>query len=210
MRTIILVRHGESEHHLRNLTGGWTDLPLTEQGQLQADLAARRVQQWVAGRKAIIYCSDLLRARQTAEPFSAIWCLKPILMSELRELNNGQAAYCTREQAYKMSKPLTTPALDWQHYPAGETWRKFYQRVSLAMETIFSSDSDVSIVICHKGTIVAIVGWWLHMDSALLQDWRFSCEAAPGSITVLKYSKRQEYCIDTLNYTAHLGFTSNK
>ena len=35
---IIIVRHGQSEHHVRGLTGGWTDTPLTALGHGQRRL----------------------------------------------------------------------------------------------------------------------------------------------------------------------------
>lgn len=38
MRKIILIQHCQSEYHINNLTGGWTDTSLTDLGQKQADL----------------------------------------------------------------------------------------------------------------------------------------------------------------------------
>ena len=32
-RSLILVRHGESQHHVLGLSGGWTDTPLTDGGR---------------------------------------------------------------------------------------------------------------------------------------------------------------------------------
>ena len=37
---IILVRHGEAEHMISDLTGGWTDSHLTEAGRAQAEAVA--------------------------------------------------------------------------------------------------------------------------------------------------------------------------
>ena len=33
MRKIIVIQHCQSEHHINNMTGGWTDTPLTELGR---------------------------------------------------------------------------------------------------------------------------------------------------------------------------------
>ena len=32
---ILLIRHGEADHHVKELTGGWTDSALTVRGQQQ-------------------------------------------------------------------------------------------------------------------------------------------------------------------------------
>ncbi|MFB6367225.1 phosphoglycerate mutase family protein [Paenibacillus elgii] len=33
-----LIRHGEAEHLLKGVVGGWSDTPLTENGRVQAKL----------------------------------------------------------------------------------------------------------------------------------------------------------------------------
>ena len=37
MGKIILIQHCQSEHHINNMSGGWTDTPLTEFGRKQAE-----------------------------------------------------------------------------------------------------------------------------------------------------------------------------
>lgn len=36
MGNIILIQHCQSEHHINNISGGWTDTPLTKVGKNQA------------------------------------------------------------------------------------------------------------------------------------------------------------------------------
>ena len=36
MKELFLIRHGEAEHQVRGMTGGWTDTKLTELGKKQA------------------------------------------------------------------------------------------------------------------------------------------------------------------------------
>ena len=43
MDEIILVQHCQSEHHINELSGGWTDTPLTEIGRAQAKKAGQRL-----------------------------------------------------------------------------------------------------------------------------------------------------------------------
>lgn len=61
---LILIRHGQSEGNARSLFLGHTDLDLTPLGLAQAEAAARFLDPYPID---VIYASDLLRARHTAE-----------------------------------------------------------------------------------------------------------------------------------------------
>jgi 2,3-bisphosphoglycerate-dependent phosphoglycerate mutase len=65
-RTLILVRHGESEWNLKNLFTGWRDPDLTEKGIEEARTAARRLK---AAGFVPDYCftSGLKRAQHTLD-----------------------------------------------------------------------------------------------------------------------------------------------
>jgi probable phosphoglycerate mutase len=91
MHELILVRHGESEHHVMELTGGWTDTSLTDRGRRQAERLGPALPFPELDRCLRLFSSDLLRARQTAEAISEFAGLRPVLRAELRELNNGVA-----------------------------------------------------------------------------------------------------------------------
>ena len=83
---LYLVRHGQSEGNLTHSFLGHTDLPLTEHGRAQAEVASRTL---VTLSPDVIYSSDLLRAYQTAEP-TAQKCALPIHTSKnLREIFAG-------------------------------------------------------------------------------------------------------------------------
>jgi broad specificity phosphatase PhoE len=61
---LILVRHGESTSNVRRIaTSALEGYPLTDRGRAQAAVAARRVAQQHVDH---IYCSPILRARDTA------------------------------------------------------------------------------------------------------------------------------------------------
>jgi 2,3-bisphosphoglycerate-dependent phosphoglycerate mutase len=65
-RTLILVRHGQSEWNLKNLFTGWRDPDLTEQGIAEARSAGRRLK---AANYMPDYCftSTLKRAQHTLD-----------------------------------------------------------------------------------------------------------------------------------------------
>lgn len=80
--TLYFIRHGYSTANVRALFVGHLDVPLTEQGQEQARRTAEYVAQFPLDA---LYSSDLLRARQTAEPIAELTGLEPILERDLRE-----------------------------------------------------------------------------------------------------------------------------
>jgi broad specificity phosphatase PhoE len=63
---LIFVRHGETEWSKAGRHTGGTDLPLLDEGRLQARKAAAAVGHILAGREAIVYSSPLKRALETA------------------------------------------------------------------------------------------------------------------------------------------------
>ncbi|MBB5073293.1 2,3-bisphosphoglycerate-dependent phosphoglycerate mutase [Bartonella callosciuri] len=65
-RTLILIRHGQSEWNLKNLFTGWKDPGLTEKGHAEAIAAGKKLK--AAGLKFdIAYTSTLQRAQKTAQ-----------------------------------------------------------------------------------------------------------------------------------------------
>ncbi len=65
-RTLVLVRHGQSEWNLKNLFTGWRDPDLTEKGHDEAKAAGR-----ILGERClkfdIAFTSDLQRAQKTCQ-----------------------------------------------------------------------------------------------------------------------------------------------
>src|SRR5215831_6454041 len=65
-RTLVLVRHGQSEWNLKNLFTGWRDVDLTEQGVKEAREAGRKLK--AQGLTFdVAYTSALKRAQRTLD-----------------------------------------------------------------------------------------------------------------------------------------------
>ena len=62
LKSILLVRHGQAEHHTRGLTGGWTDVDLTPVGCRQIEALAKRLEPHFTGHAFDLVASDLKRA----------------------------------------------------------------------------------------------------------------------------------------------------
>ena len=62
--TFYIVRHGQSEWNVKELLQGHTDIPLNKTGEKQARQLAKKLNQI---NFAMVFSSDLLRAKRTAE-----------------------------------------------------------------------------------------------------------------------------------------------
>ena len=90
MKTIITIQHTQSVHHTNGMVGSWTDWALTDLGVKQARKIGEKLKMELDGRKFVMYSSDLLRAKQTAENVGDFLGVTPILRKELRERNLGR------------------------------------------------------------------------------------------------------------------------
>jgi probable phosphoglycerate mutase len=203
MNRLILIRHGQSEHHIRGLTGGWTDTPLTALGQAQAIAAGQRCRQLLNEECAFcLYSSDLMRASQTARFIADALRVDSLFEPGLREINNGVAANKTLEEATKIELRETEPRHDWIPYPDAESWTMMSDRVSGALARIADSCPSTAIIVTHGLAGIAVIHWWLELDGP--SRGRISFELDPASITELRINSYNERTIVRLNDTAHL------
>ena len=202
MDTVILIRHGEAEHMVSDLTGGWSQIPLTENGRAQARAVASRLGRDLEGIDFAFYCSDLKRAHQTAEIIGQETGVKPISSQGLRELNNGVAADRRTYEVKHLYRPPSDPIMDWQAYPGAETWRDFYRRIKAFMDELYAVEDRPTLIVTHGGTIVNIIAWWLRLDEEALSYATF--RTSPVSISVLNVTPLKERAIERLNDAAHM------
>jgi probable phosphoglycerate mutase len=198
------VQHCQSEHHVNNLTGGWTDTPLTELGRRQAAAVAARLKGELAGKTFPLYTSDLMRAAQTAGIIGAELGVTPVLVRDLRENNGGEATGKTKEWAEANVDRSNFSLFDWRGFPGAETWREFHARVCACMERLSQKEADsLAVIVTHGGTLSNVVTWWLRLPlDALPELTPFA--ATPGSVTVLRKSGWGNPVVERLNDVSHL------
>src|ERR1044072_4215809 len=86
---VYLIRHGVTAWNRDRRFQGHLDVPLSPEGEEQAEAVA----EWLARRDAdfaALYTSDLLRASQTAGAIGRRLGLEPVLLQELREMHCGE------------------------------------------------------------------------------------------------------------------------
>ena len=206
---IILVRHGEATHHTQHLTGGWTDSDLTEAGRGQLRALADKLAHDFNGKrdKFRILTSDLKRAVESAEIIAAKLGMADCVERHefLREKNNGRAAGMTEAEAKAIYRPAATlKELNHRNYPGGETRKEFYDRCVEGIRACADMEKENLIIVAHKGTIQNIIFYWMGFDIEEVNNYNFSVDILPGSLTVLGINKWLEHSIFLLNDTSHL------
>ncbi|AMQ06544.1 histidine phosphatase family protein [Sporosarcina psychrophila] len=205
MSNIILIQHCQSEHHINNMSGGWTDTPLTDLGRKQAKLIGDKLKEEIVdNNEYAFYSSDLLRAAQTAEIIGNQINLKVIKNKGLREINTGVAAGKTKDWARENRIPRKNSGfdLDYQEFKDGETWREFYSRVCSCMDRIYEMEKGGNLlIVTHGGTLGYIIAWWMKFEPKRIVNAYFS--SSVGGITVLSQNSFQQNVLNKFNDTSH-------
>ena len=205
MKKLILIRHGQSTLFEKNLTGGFTDEPLSDMGREQAHLTGKRIAETVKDiSNCGFYCSTLKRSRETAQIIGSYISLKPVEEPALRDLDNGDAAFKTKEEAKLLELPMTDPMMDWVPYPNAESWRVFYTRVTEFMDLLRLKDFDTVIIVAHFSTNWNVIHWWFDLPEIFLTTMGFKQDLC--GIHILSVGKWDigDKIILKLNSTAHL------
>jgi 2,3-bisphosphoglycerate-dependent phosphoglycerate mutase len=122
---LILLRHGQSEWNLENLFAGWTDIGLTEQGEVEARTAGKLMADERL-RPDIMFTSVLKRATETADlaleaagwsdiPTKRSWRLNERHYGALQGLDKKETAEkhgADQVQEWRRSYDIRPPALE--------------------------------------------------------------------------------------------------
>ena len=152
---IIVARHGEAEYETpeMNATGG----SLTSLGRSQArDLGERMLPQ----RVAMVVCSELSRAVQTAEIAAAVLGLPVRVREHLQEFPAGD--YLGRPFDRDYFDPMVEAWLAGDlstGVPGGETGRQTSDRVLAVLDDVADQfRGETVLVVTHGGVILALWG----------------------------------------------------
>jgi broad specificity phosphatase PhoE len=156
---ILLARHGETDDNVPPLRfQGQRDTPLNDTGRAQARELAERV---AAGEPvASLWCSDLSRARETAEIVGARIGLEPRLDARLREGFRGRwegFLFDEVEQAEPERYAAWRRAGASFRFPDGESLAEQQARVLDALAEIEASGELPALVVCHGGSIRCVL-----------------------------------------------------
>ena len=148
MKTIITIQHTQSIHHTNGMVGSWTDWELSELGVAQANRIGEKLKAELSEKKFVMYSSDLLRAKQTAEIVGRYLGLIPILRTELRERNLGKC--CGKSvQWLRENLEMQEKTIDDRLFSDAESRRDEWNRLQPFFDEVMASDDENIIIVSH-------------------------------------------------------------
>jgi probable phosphoglycerate mutase len=154
MTSLIVIRHGETDWNRQHRFQGQIDVPLNPLGLQQA----RRLAERLAGETIdVLLCSDLQRARATAEAVGQGRGLAP------------QVEPLWREQGFGVLEGLDVPTIRERHaelwarwvrheadyaLPQGESNLDFHARVMRALQALVAAHAGRRVVVVTHGGVL--------------------------------------------------------
>jgi probable phosphoglycerate mutase len=206
MRSVYVVIHAQSLHHIERKVGGWYDTSLTDLGRKQAEKTGRFLKSAIDSTDVQLFSSDLKRAAETAEIIGK-HLQKPVTLdSRLREMSYGDAEGKPQSWFRDRIKPQPTDGNRLSHrvYIGAESRIEVAERVSTALTDILERGALDTVIVSHGFASTFLIMAWMkipaeHMDYCNLH-------ARPGSITKLHegdlFGNRS---VAYLSSIAHLG-----
>lgn len=174
MKTLYLIRHAQSQANVGGKVLPDWQIPLTEVGLQQALQLAR---QWEIVPSAL-YCSQLLRTQQTAQPLAEKYQLTVQILPELNEfsyLSLEKIQQMTLQQRQDTARQFWQTAQPHEHdAPNCDSFADFSQRVDDFYQQI-PRFSHNSVVVTHGIWIARLI--WQNLgftvkDNADMQRFR--------------------------------------
>jgi broad specificity phosphatase PhoE len=200
---LYLIRHGATTHNLSQppiLQGSTVDLSLSDVGHSQAEATSRFLQ---GAQLSAVHCSELRRARETAELIAAPHGLRVACRLELCEVDVGRWENRSWGEIEKMEPEafrLFHEDAGRHGYGGGENLSQVLERVRPVFDEILTENLGRSVAVVghnvvNRTWLAHILGMPLSNARRMLQD---NC-----CLNVVRYCGG-EAAVWTLNSTFHL------
>ncbi len=180
MTELTLVRHGRTQANIDGIYCGRLNPPLTQAGVEDAQAAALALSGTQFSR---VYCSDALRARQTAQLIAPE--AQAAALPGLREMNFGAfEGLCADAIQQRMPTEWQAYMDDYKGFtfPGGENVRDYLTNAAQCINAIIRETGEGhALIVSHKGFILSVLSHLLHGDSEHL----FCYDIKPAGIARL-------------------------
>ena len=198
---LYLIRHGESVVAYDGRYYGQKDLALSDKGREQMASLAESLSQMAPQR---IYCSDLARAKESAEVLASRWGFSPIIQPEFREVNMGLwegLSYEEISQRYPKEAAKWAKGASAFRFPEGESLKDLKARVLPAHQKMLAENPDDAILalVGHGGSNRVILCQALEIP--LTRFWRLGQDF--GSLSIVDYHGPSAL-VSLLNFRAEI------
>jgi broad specificity phosphatase PhoE len=186
---LIIVRHGETDYNKTGRFQGQQQIPLNELGRTQAQLDGEALKQY---RFTHIYCSNLIRAKETAAIINNSFSLPILIDDRLNERSWGIWENHFRDEFAEQDDVIKNiwrvENLDVNPHQ-GETTRALMVRIQEFLNYLTNNhdEADELLVVTHGGPMCMMLGIMkgLHDETYLRQA------IVNGQIIQIKYENSQ-------------------
>ena len=158
MTRICFVRHGETDWNIERRMQGHCDLALNANGEAQAAIAGRFFSNVQA---TALYSSDLLRARQTAQPIADALHRPMIVRTALREQNFGRCEGMVFSEIVAKhpgdAHAIMSRDPDYAAPGGGESRRQHGQRILDCIGRLVIEHPGQTIVVVTHGGVLDVI-----------------------------------------------------
>ncbi len=200
MKNIITIQHTQSIKSTNGMVGSWTDWDLTELGINEARRIGEKLSEELKNKSFIMYSSDLLRAKRTAEIIGSYFQITPVLSKSLREFNFGEAVGKSREWAKQNAKTKLYPHwtnIDEKPFEGSESMREVWGRLSVFFNELMKSNDDNIIIVSHSGTLSLFYALWLGLNVEMIN--KCSLFSDSGGVSYMNEDEAGRRIISRLN-----------
>lgn len=198
---VMLVRHGTTTLAAGDRFAGSSDVPLSEEGERQAQLLGQRLKDH---RIHAAWCSPMIRTRRTAELILAPHGLAATPVEEFREIDHGRWERKTRAE---VEEEFPDEYSAWEQDPftfapdGGESGLHVLARALPALQGIVREhEGETLLVVSHKATIRLLLGSFLGFD---LRGYRDHLDQSPCSLNILDFKNPAQARLMLFNDVSH-------
>lgn len=164
-KTIIMVQHTQSQHHVNGMIGAWGDWELTQIGKSQAYEVGKWLLREGCDKGFAMYVSDLKRALQTAQEINKTLRLQYVVADVIREVNAGRGNGQSREWYDANKRPKKNGYYpDYKPFEDAESDYDLWSRLYPFYQQIVSNHEEKILIISH-GTTLSFLQSMLMGDS---------------------------------------------
>jgi probable phosphoglycerate mutase len=185
---LYLVRHGQTQANKNGIITGQNNSQLTPRGKKQALSLAEKLKKTTLDR---IYCSDLDRARQTAQIIKDKLSLNIQLtaVKELRELDYGVNSGKKKKEVRKHCRKYKQD-IDYV-FPEGESFQQLQNRVVRYIEELKQEkDCQRILLVSHAGVIRAVRCFYLD------RNWQEELNKSVSHQTIEKFVFKDQKLVE--------------
>ena len=189
MKKIITIQHTQSIHHTNGMVGSWTDWELTELGKEQSNNIGKKLKEEFGSTEFVLYSSNLLRAKQTADIIGSHFGIKPILKEELRERYLGK---CCGKYVKWLKENIEKEEItvDDKLFSDAESKRDEWNRLKPFFDEIMQNNEKNIIIVSHGDLLGIFNAMFLGLNIEILNN----CEifGSPGGVSFFLIMKKEK------------------